>query len=149
METMRFAACGPRVTQGDLDQLSARLGLPLPTTYSSFLLRTNGGIPSRATFRITGHPDGTDCLSCFFGLHHSDAYMRLEHAIENLPAYVRGGLLPIGMALSASLLALDLSHSPSDRVYYLDVADPLDEHEMKRAYFVSEDVDAFLLALEE
>lgn len=139
--------CGAPLTDEAVARAETTLGVSLPSRYRGFLLRENGGIPDRRFMRIVGHRDGTDLFQFFLSVDHREPFRDLVETNRSLPCYRGRGLLCIGATASASVLCLDLRYHHPDTLFYIDVADPLDEHGLKPLYFVAADVSEFLNGL--
>src|SRR5687767_10317127 len=108
---LAYAFGGPKLTAARLKALESQLGCRLPDAYRKFLLRHNGGVPSKPVFRATKREADPDWVDFF---HHADEFLatpnKKAHPFSLASIhYAAGGLIPddcliIGMASRDNLL---------------------------------------------
>lgn len=140
---------GPILDETKMRAAESAIGIVLPPIYRSFLFEHNGGIPNRRLFTIPGHSEGSDLLDCFYSIGISEKSMDLVHNIQSLSSYQRAGWLAIGHTACSSLVCLDIGTSDREGILYIDIADPLDDRELKRTYPIARNVAQFCESLKE
>jgi len=105
-----------------LAELEARLGRELPREYRRWLGERDGGSPRPAAFIVPGHPEAVFEVQVFFGVQRPVESSRLSWNVENYPALVDGGWLPIGCTDTNDLVLLGISDENNGEAAFLDSA---------------------------
>jgi len=138
---------GPPISNSDLDDVEAELGLRMPPAFRAFLLRNNGGVPEPSYYFITGLRNNPWNNVEWFNPLHSDG--------------VGGGVLESTLDMRDRLPAdcIDIASAPGGalvigavgpregRVWFWDwYVSMLDDPET-RIYPVADSFEAFLAGL--
>lgn len=137
---IRFHNCGPTVSSREIEEFEVACGWKLPQGYHAFLIKHNGGVPSRRDIRFAGHPDGTDSVDLFCGVGHPEPVFDSYFYVREFPLYIKVGLIPIAATACSSFLCVDMKQ-PGTPIVYVDVADEAQTAEGKTRYFVARDVE--------
>jgi len=142
MNQLVLLSPGPSITAGMVKSIEESIDCKLPQTYIEFLRSSNGGVPSLRHFCIPGNANREDVLDYFCGIDHEQRHMDLREIIGSVPNYISHGVVPIGITSSGSFVALNLQ-SVDKCIVYVDIADQLDEEDMKPLYSLADNIQMF------
>jgi hypothetical protein len=105
----RMEDCGHALTQADIDRVERETATKLPRSYTTFLLRHNGGLPAPDAFPIVGmdkNPYGI--IQEFFGVDCTITSSNLKWNYDTLKGRLPDNLFPIACTPSGDILCLVL-----------------------------------------
>jgi hypothetical protein len=118
------------------------LGITLPNSYRSFLLKHNGGMPEPNYFPLLNNPiDKFAIVNYLYCISSGDDY-DIRNIIISMEGRLPRDLLPIGEDPGGNLICIAVSGSNFGKVYFWDHEDelplrqPSDYHNV---YFLSND----------
>src|SRR5947207_8728809 len=116
---------GPQIDTGHIAEVEATVGSELPTSYKTFLLKENGGIPTPDTIDIERAPDSPTDVQVFFGIgrgvESSDLSWNIDLMSKRCPDH---RLLPVACDSGGNLFCLDLFREFTGGVMYCDLSGP-------------------------
>jgi len=117
-EILNSQEFGP-ASEEQIRALEHELGVHLPSDYRSFLLETNGGIPSPERFAVPGLGEEMT-VETFFGLHDGPTHTSLRHHMREWKALLPD-CLPIGYEQGGNPLCLKLRGDGAGEVRLWDL----------------------------
>jgi SMI1-KNR4 cell-wall len=102
--TTSWSRSGKKLTADDLSKAEVALGLPIPSQFREFLLKTNGGIPKLRGFDyVSDEKERAMNVTCIFDLADVLRVAGQYRREAQLPAHQ----IPIGFADEDNLLVID------------------------------------------
>ncbi len=135
------------VTEDDLRRLEADTGVSLPRRYREFLLRHNGGTPSRTRFATRDGKVESHVMR-FAPLCTNDE-LDLRQEIEGFRGLIPGEMIPIAIDPVEDRVLLAVSGKDAGRVFYWAWSEEPETPTCSRRYMrlVADSFDEFLAAL--
>jgi hypothetical protein len=136
---------GPPLSAEDVKLFTRRHGIPLPASYTEFLLATNGGRPERDLFAVPGletNPLGR--IHLFLGLNDPVTSCNLDWNLEAFGDRIPRHLLPIATTEGADKICLAISGAQRGAVFYWDGHARPGERNL---YFLADDFTSFVSLL--
>jgi len=144
MTMLEIVEPGRKVTVADLLQIEAAIGRPLPDSYRTFLLATNGGQPQPNIIDVEGAPfKGTD-INVFHGIDDPSECNDILWNLDVLEGCKENKLLPIATDSCGHLFMIALSEETYGHVLYFDSAEI-----PPRPYLLAKDFGDFLRLIRE
>jgi hypothetical protein len=147
--TMHGETSATATTDLIIDEFEKSRNIRLPSLYRTFLKDTNGGIPDRRIYPITGMIDNPyGGIQCFFGFNKE---IETDNIDSNYDFYVGGfphGIVPIAANGGGDYVCLDLRNG-NDRVAFWDKRHFWGTGEWRESdlYHVANTFENFLAAL--
>ena len=109
------------------------IGHSLPLTYASFLLKNNGGKPTKDCFRTKNQEYETD-VQFFFGLNSDKIIYDLKENYNMLKSRIPSNTLAVAIDSIGGFILLNLE---SGSIFYFD-------HEVEEQYIVADTFETFV-----
>lgn len=115
---MEFVDSYSPLSPNDLAEVEAKIGLPLPEEYKSFLLTHNGGRPVLDGVRHNG--EHFDFIGHFYAVRGEMYYDDLVRQIAEHEGMIPKGYLPIGESPGGDVFCLSLKKPTEGAVFHWD-----------------------------
>jgi hypothetical protein len=136
---------GPPLTDARVATFERQLGIGLPKSYRSFLLRYNGGRPEPEFFPIHGYErDASGGVHYFFGLDDPIESSNIDWNYRMYLGRMPSELLPIAGDGSGNIICLSLTGANQEAVYFWDHDREYSPPGYDNVYFVAESFTKFL-----
>ena len=145
---MEFRRSFPAVTDAQVSAYEAANGMSIPQPYRKFLLRQNGGKPSKDRLIVPGWYGTSTCVSMFYGLS-DDAEFDLARTAVNTDQYLPPSLFPIAEDSAGNLICLGIDSTNQGKVYFWNHEEELDEEgdvrqDYSNVYEVASSLEQFM-----
>ena len=112
---------GKPITSEDIEQTEAKLGIPIPEPYRTFLLNNNGGRPEPDGLDIDGLSGDETAVRSFFAVKDADEINTIDYNLDLLrEGYPHKNVLPIAVDISNGIFSLDLEEGKGFPVVYFE-----------------------------
>jgi hypothetical protein len=108
-----------KLKEETLKRFEDKIGVRLPESYRSFLLKYNGADVEQKIFNITAE-EGDSILHYVFGLHNGPDYRRLDVVAAWFMAQESGVMLPVAEDAGGNLICIGLAGGDFGRVFFWD-----------------------------
>ncbi len=143
--TFQMHDVGTPITKDRIDRLERTLGIVLPDSYKSFLLRFNGGRPDPSFFPIQGSKrENSGSIHYFFRVEDQIESSTVEWQYKILSGRIPSELFPIAGDGSGNVICLSLKGSNEGFVYFWDHDDEHSPPTYDNIYFVADSFEKFL-----
>ncbi len=132
----------PPVDEVYLQNFEIKLGQSLPAGFRRFLLRHNGGGPSKYLFNYYSTENEEEAegdILRFLGLHDDDPNS-IQTKIQGIGGRISSIFVPVGTTNSGDLLCLGVQDEVTGKIF-------LWKHEFKTLEFIANDFDEFISKL--
>lgn len=146
-----YEACEP-LSESDVVQIEAQLGLSLPAEYRGFLLAHNGGYPEPDVFAIRNNPfDDHGLVHYFLCVEEGDVYNLIEW-VEDFRGRIPPDFLPVACDPGGNIICLSISGKDVGKVYFWDHEEEVEVDEDKtpgydNVYLIADSFQEFLGSL--
>jgi cell wall assembly regulator SMI1 len=136
---------GPTLTESQLAELEEELGCELPQSYRSFLLTSNGGVPTPETIDVAEFPSSPTDVQVLFGIGRSVESSRINWNRDTLAGRLTPDLLPIASDSGGNVFCLSLRETDRGAVLYCDLEAVFGVLEAEPSfYFVASSFEEFV-----
>ena len=129
----------------EIVEFESRFDLQLPSIYRDFLLKNNGGFPSRneLTYWDDGKLKGA-LIDYFFGLNAKDNNYNLQVNWLFMKSRIPAGMLPIASDIGGNLILLSLRTSDYGEVFFWDHEQESDDENENNIFKSSDSFEQFV-----
>jgi hypothetical protein len=139
---------GSPLTDARIAMLERQLGVRLPESYRSFLLRYNGGRPEPDFFPIRGFDRAAfGGVDYFFGLDRSIRSNSIDWNYRMYLGRIPTEFLPVAGDASGNVICLSLAGVNRDAVYFWDHDNEYSPPGYDNVHFVADSFSKFLDSL--
>lgn len=145
LEPLSVAVDSDRVAE--IEKLEAQLRCDLPPIYRSWLVESNGGVPSQSGFSFQdGDYTEENSIEYFYGICTEDPDYDIRSSYVVHLWMLREDFVPIALADGSCYVGIHLS-GRKDNLYYIDYFSEGDTDGKRPHYFVASNILMFLDSL--